>query len=245
MKTLKNLFMLTVILFTSLTATAQTADQIIDKYFENIGGKEKLSKINSFKMNMNTNYNGMEIPVEVYTDNVGKMYVKINFQGKEITQIAFDGKTGWSTNFMTMKAEKLDSETTENMLTQINDFPDPFYNYKNKGYKVELLGKETKEGTECFKIKLTKTPITVAGKKEDNVIFYYFDTENYVPIMTEAEVKEGPSKGQMSTSTMGDYQEVDGMFFPFTMNQGGQAMTVKSIVINPTVDVKVFEMKAE
>ena len=245
MKTLKNLFVLTVILFTSFTASAQTADEIINKYFENIGGKEKLSKINGFKMNLVSNYNGMEIPVEIFNDNAGKMYVKINFQGKEITQLAFDGKTGWSTNFMTMKAEKLDSETTENMLIQINDFPDPFYNYKNKGYKVELLGKETKEGTECFKIKLTKTPISVAGKKEENVVFYYFDTENYVPIMTESEVKEGPNKGQMSTSTMSDYQEVEGMFFPFTINQGGQAMIVKSIAINPTVDAKVFEMKAE
>lgn len=245
MRTLKNLLALTVILFTSFTASAQTADEIINKYFENIGGKEKLGKVTGFKMNMVTNYNGLEIPVEVFNDKAGKMYVKINFQGKEITQIAFDGKTGWSTNFMTMKAEKLDSETTENMLTQINDFPDPFLNYKEKGYKVELLGKETKEGTECFKIKLTKTPITVAGKKEENVVFYYFDTENYVPIMTEAEIKEGPAKGQMSTSTMGDYQEVDGMFFPFTMNQGGQAMTVKTIVINPTIDPKVFEMKTE
>lgn len=245
MKTLKNLFVLTVILFTNLTASAQTADEIINKYFENVGGKEKFSKINGFKMNLISNYNGMEIPIEIFNDKTGKMYVKINFQGKEITQLAFDGTTGWSTNFMTMKAEKLDSETTENMLSQIKDFPDPFYNYKEKGYKVELLGKETKEGTECFKIKLTKTPITVAGKKEDNVVFYYFDTENFVPIMTETEVKEGPAKGQMSVSTMGDYQEVDGMFFPFTMNQGGQDMTVKTMVINPTVDPKVFEMKAE
>lgn len=245
MRTLKNLFALTVILFTSLTASAQTADEIINKYFTNIGGKEKLSKVNGFKMNMVSNYNGMEIPIEVFNDKSGKMYVKINFQGKEITQLAFDGKTGWSTNFMTMKAEKLDSETTENLLAQINDFPDPFYNYKEKGFKVELLGKETKEGTECFKIKLTKTPITVAGKKEENVVFYYFDTENYVPIMTESEVKEGPTKGQMSASTMGDYQEVDGLFFPFTINQGGQDMIVKSIVINPTIDAKVFEMKAE
>ncbi len=245
MKTLKNLFVLSVILFTSLTASAQTADEIINKYFENVGGKEKFSKINGFKMNLISNYNGMEIPIEIFNDKTGKMYVKINFQGKEITQLAFDGKTGWSTNFMTMKAEKLDSETTENMLSQIKDFPDPFFNYKEKGFKVELLGKETKEGTECFKIKLTKTPITVAGKKEENVVFYYFDTENFVPIMTETEVKEGPTKGQMSVSTMGDYQEVDGMFFPFTMNQGGQDMTVKSMVINPTVDPKAFEMKAE
>jgi hypothetical protein len=231
MKNLRNLLASTVILFTSLTVSAQTADEIINKYFENIGGKEKLSKINGFKMNLVSNYNGMEIPIEIFNDKTGKMYVKVNFQGKEITQLAFDGKTGWSTNFMTMKPEKLDS--------------DPFYNYKDKGYKVEFLGKETKEGTECFKIKLTKTPITVAGKKEENVVFYYFDAENYVPIMTESEVKEGPAKGQMSTSTMGDYQEVDGMFFPFTMNQGGQEMTVKSISINPTVDAKAFEMKVE
>ena len=237
--------MLTVILFTSLTASAQTADEIINKYFENIGGKEKLSKVSGCKINMVSNYNGMEIPIEVFNDKSGKMFVKINFQGKEITQLAFDGKTGWSTNFMTMKAEKLDSETTENMLSQINDFPDPFYNYKDKGFKAELLGKETKEGTECFKIKLTKTPITVAGKKEENVVFYYFDTENFVPIMTETEVKEGAAKGQMSISTMGDYQEVGGIFFPFTINQGGQAMTVKSIEINPTVDAKAFEMKTE
>jgi len=245
MRTLKNLFALTVILFTSLTTSAQTADEIINKYFQNIGGKEKLAKLNGCKMNMTSNYNGMEIPIEVFNDKAGKMYVKINFQGKEITQLAFDGKTGWSTNFMTMKAEKLDSETTENLLAQIKDFPDPFFNYKEKGFKVELLGKETKEGTECFKIKLTKTPITVAGKKEENVVFYYFDTENYVPIMTETEIKEGPTKGQMASSTMGDYQEVDGLFFPFTINQGGQDMIVKSIVINPTIDAKVFEMKAE
>ncbi|WP_091468129.1 LolA-like protein [Flavobacterium urocaniciphilum] len=245
MKTLKNLLAATVLLFTCFSATAQTADEIINKYFENIGGKDKLLKVNSFKMNMVTNYNGLEIPVEIFNDKAGKMYVKINFQGKEITQLAFDGKTGWSTNFMTMKAEKLDSETTENMLLQTKEFPDPFLNYKEKGFKVELIGKETKEGTECFKIKLTKTPITVAGKKEENVIFYYFDTENYVPIMTESEIKEGPAKGQMSTSTMGDYQEVEGMYFPFTMNQGGQAMTVKTITINQPVDNKEFEMKTE
>ena len=79
----------------------------------------------------------------------------------------------------------------------------------------------------------------------DNVTFYYFETENYVPIMTETEIQQGPMKGQMSKSTMGDYQEVEGMYFPFSINQGGQAMAVKKIEINPTVDTKVFEMPTE
>mgnify|MGYP000754514823 CR=1 FL=1 len=51
-----------------------------------------------------------------------------------------------------------------------------------KYYEIiaEYLGKETKEGTECFKIKLTKTPITVAGKKEENVVFYYFHNHHFL-----------------------------------------------------------------
>lgn len=245
MKNLKNLLLVSLIFITSYVSNAQTADEIIENYFKNIGGKEKLSTLEGFKMEMVTNYNGMEIPVEVYNNKAGKMYVKINFQGKEITQLAFDGKKGWSTNFMTMKPEEMDSETSANILNEIEDFPDPFLNYKDKGYSIELLGKETKEGTECFKIKLTKKPKTIEGKEVDNVVFYYFETENFVPIMTETEIQEGPMKGQISTNTMGDYQEVEGMYFPFTMNQGGQSMTVKKIELNPTVSDSVFEMKIE
>uniref|UniRef100_UPI0040497DA7 outer membrane lipoprotein-sorting protein n=1 Tax=Flavobacterium sp. TaxID=239 RepID=UPI0040497DA7 len=245
MKTIKKALVLSIILLTNFVCQSQTADEIVNNYFKNIGGKEKFQALNSLKMNIVTNYNGMEIPVEVYNEKSGKMYVKINFQGKEITQLAFDGKMGWSTNFMTMKPEEMDSETSANILNEIADFPDPFLNYKANGYSIEMLGKETKEGTECFKVKLTKKPKTIDGKKVDNVVFYYFETENFVPIMSETEISEGPMKGQMSTSTMGDYQEVKGMYFPFTMNQGGQSMTIKTIELDPKVEASVFEMKKD
>ena len=92
------------------------------------------------------------------------MYVKINIQGKEMTQMASDGETVWSTSFMTMKAEKSDAETTANAKLSAADFPDPFLDYKTKGYSIELMGKETKEGTECYKIKLTKKLILFGDK---------------------------------------------------------------------------------
>lgn len=225
---------------------AQTADEIINKYFETIGGKDKLSALKGVKMEMVANYQGMEIPVEVTTTKEGKMLVKINLMGKQMTQVAFDGTTGWSTNMMTMKAEKMDSETLENMKKSAGkDFPDPFLDYKAKGYTAEYIGKETKEGTECHKIKLTKLPQTVNGEKVDDVSFYYFDTENHVVVLSEAEIKEGPMKGQMATSSSSNYQEVDGIYFPFTMNQFGQEMTMKKVTLNPTIDPKEFEFKAE
>ncbi len=245
MKKLK-LTALVLFLFSSGSSLmAQTADEIISKYITTIGGAEKLKALKSVKMEMVANAQGMEIPVEIFQEKGGKMAVKLNFQGKEITQMASDGETMWSTNFMTMKAEKMDAESTANAKLSNNDFPDPFLDYKAKGYAAEFMGKETKEGTECFKIKFTKKPIMVDGVKSDDVTYYFFETENNLPIAAETEIKQGPAKGQKSTSTMSDYQEVDGIYFPFSMNQGGQAMKVKKIILNPTVDSKIYVFPAQ
>ena len=145
--------------------------------------------------------------------------------------MASDGTTIWTTNFMTMKAEKADAETTANAKLSSADFPDALLDYKSKGYSVEYIGKETKEGTECYKVKLTKKPISVDGIKVDDVTYYFFDSENNLAIATETEIKEGPMKGEKSLSTMSDYQEVDGLYFPFAMNQGGQDLKIKKITL--------------
>jgi hypothetical protein len=235
------------IVFTAISGTtfAQNADEIISKYITTIGGAEKLKSVKSLKMEMITNAQGMEIPVEMAQKTGGSMYIKINLQGKEITQVGYDGNEAWTTNFMTMKAEKMDAESTENMKLNNADFPEALLDYKTKGYAAEFVGKETKEGTECFKVKFTKKPVTVAGVKMDDVMYYYFDTDNSLVIAMENEIREGPSKGQKSLTTMSDYQEVDGLFFPFAINQGGQDLKVKKIEINPTVDAKAFAFPTE
>ena len=245
MKTFKTLLFVCLTLV-SLSINAQTADEILDNYFENTGGKENWEKLKGMKMKGKVNAQGMEIPVEMITMKDGRTMLSINFQGKELKQGVFDGEVLWSTNFMTQKAEKSDAETTENFKkNEVKDFPDPFLNYKDKGYKVELLGKETKEGTECFKIKLTKNPVMVDGKEEENSSIYFFDTETFVPIARDDEAMQGPMKGQVFTSTMSDYQEVEGLYFPFSMNQGGQPITIESIELNPTVDDALFKMPVE
>lgn len=236
------------VLFFALSSTfsnAQTADEVINKYITTIGGAEKLKALKGVKMEMSTNQGGMEIPVEVVQMPGGSTYVKINLQGKEITQMAFDGKTMWNTSFMTMKAEKSSAEESENMQLNNADFPDELLDYKTKGYKAEYVGKETKEGAECYKVKFTKKPSTIAGIKTDEVTFYYFETENNLVIATESEIKEGPMKGQKMTSTMSDYQEVDGIFFPFSRNMMGQPLKVKKVTLNPIVDAKAFAFPAQ
>ena len=229
----------------SFATQAQTADEILSKYFENTGGIAKWQALQGIKMSAILNQMGMEIPLTMIQLRDGRQATVATFQGKEIKQGMYDGTTLWSTNFMTMKAEKSDAESTENFKLQTADFPDPFLDYQKKGYKVELLGKETVEGTECFKIKLTKKPIKVDGKPEDNITIYYFDANDFVPVMAESEIKSGQGKGMTSQSKMSDYTEVNGMLFPFTMTQGikggpGQPITITGIELNPKADAAMF-----
>ncbi len=239
MKTLKTLF-IAFLLVAVVPMSAQTADEIINNYFENTGGAEAWGNLQGVKISGSVNAQGMDIPVDIYQMKDGKQLVKINLQGQDMTQVAFDGETMWTTNFMTMQAEKSDAETTENMKKQMGDFPSPFYNYKEKGFTLELLGKETKEGTETYKLKLTQKPLMVDGVEQPNISFHYFDTENFVPIASESEIPSGPMKGQMSMNTMSDYQEVDGLYFPFDMGMMGQSLVVKEIVLNPEIDAAMF-----
>ena len=243
MKNLKQIILIAIVICAASSTRAQsnfTADQIIDNYFENTGGMDAWGALQGMKMLGAASAQGMEIPIEMYQMKDGKQLLRLNIQGQSMTQYSFDGETMWTTNFMTMLPEKSDAEATANMKKQSKDFPSPFYNYKEKGFTAELLGNETKEGTETFKIKLTQEPMMVNGIEVPNVSFHYFDTENFVPIATETEMKEGPMKGQMSISTFSDYQEVDGLYFPFSIAMQGQGITIKEITVNPEIDMAIF-----
>jgi outer membrane lipoprotein-sorting protein len=245
MKTLKITLFALLVLSSSLVCQAQTVDEIIDNYLENTGGVDNWKNVKTLKFTGIVNAQGMEIPWEMYQTKDGKQALTIDLQGKKITQFAFDGESMWTTNFATMQAEKGDAETSSNMKkTAAKDFPSPFIDYKEKGYTVELVGEEIMEGTETFKIKLVQDPIMVDGEETQNITFFYFDKENFVPIASEREMKQGPMKGQMLKDIMSDYDEQDGLYFPYSMTSGGQPLTVKTIEVNPEIDDAVFAFPA-
>ena len=245
-KTLMAFFALAVIIPTQ----AQDVDEILANHWENRGGIDKFKNLEGIKMNCKITQQGMEIPLEIIQLKDGRQMTVISFQGQEIKQGVYDGEVLWSTNFMTMKAEKSDAETTENFKLNANDFPDSFLDYKEKGYTVELVGTESYDGTETYKIKLVKEPVTIDGVQQEDISFYYFETENYVPIALESEVKFGQFKGSTQEITLSDYQEVDGLYFPFSMTQGvkgGQAqpLIIESIELNPEVSDEAFAFPEE
>ncbi|HLO44445.1 MAG TPA: hypothetical protein VK175_08940 [Leadbetterella sp.] len=242
-KTIK-LLLASVLTFAATFAQAQTAEEIVNKYIEVTGGATKWAELKSVKMTAKGKQGGMEFPITSLQKAPNLMKQSISFQGKVITMSAFDGKETWKTNFMTMKAEKGEAEDSENAAKSL-DFPDPFLDYKAKGYSIALEGEEKVEGTDCYKIKLTKKPIKVDGKEEEDFSYYFFDKENGVVIMNRSVIKKGPGKDQAIETLMSDYQEVNGLFFPFTVSQkmNGQvmfSMAMEKLEMNVAIDNKEF-----
>jgi hypothetical protein len=242
----KTIFSLS-LFFTGLLAQSQTADEIINKYFENTGGKEKYEKLQGTKSIVKIKFGTFELPAEDVKLKDGKSWSKAIFQGMSMYQNVYDGTTLWSTNQMTMKAEKADSETLENFKNNESvSFPVPLLYYKKNGFIAEYMGKEKVEGTEYFKIKLTKKPKKQDGKEIANVSFYYFDMENYVPIVTEEEITSGPGAGKKVQVFLGDYQEVEGITFPFSVDtkvdgQSQMSIKIEKMELNPKVDDIIFK----
>ena len=199
-----------------------------------------MPKINSMTASGIAKQGGTDYPFVATYMKDGRTHLVIDLQGQKYTVEAFDVKTEWAMNFQTQKAEAADSESSLNYKNDAKDnIVDAFFNYKEKGYKIELLGNEVFEGTDCFKIKLTKSPAIVDGKEVDNIEIYYFDTENFVPIASEAAILSGPSKGATQQSLYSDYQEVDGLYLSFSMinkfnGQVGLEINIDAVKFNST-----------
>lgn len=241
-------FFFIAVLFTfSNTLTAQTAEEIIATYLETIGGEENWKNLKGISMEAKMKMQGMELPISIISMADGKQYSEIDIQGKKIKQGVFDGEGMWSVNFMTGKPEPMEAEAVENFKkNEAKEFPDPFIDYKKKGYKAELIGDEAMDGTLCHLIKLTKNPIMKNGVEEQVVSIYYFDTETMVPIAQEAvsgSMMQGPPGGADKMITkVSDYDEVDGLFFPFTITMPQGEMVIEKITLNPEISDEDFKM---
>ena len=81
----KSLILSVFALFFAFVAQAQTADEIIEKYLQNIGGKDKLLAIKSFKMTGKGKQGPNEFPCTIIQAVGGKEKTSFMFQGKDIS----------------------------------------------------------------------------------------------------------------------------------------------------------------
>ena len=241
---MKSKMMIFMLLATAVAgqAIAGELEDVLAKHYEAVGGKDTILKMKSMKATakiaISSPQGDMEVPITMMAKDGNKARVETNFQGMLMVQ-ATDGETAWQINPMMGSTDPQDMSGDEAKMIEMRaDLAGDLFNYKEKGYTLELAGKEEVEGTEAYKI------IVNDGEEKR---FYYLDTEYYLIIKQASEVNMMGAT-QMIETFPSDYKDVDGYLFPFAISQktamGAMTITMESVAFNVDIDDKIFAKPA-
>jgi len=234
MKSLQFAAMSFMLLLGSFTAVkAQTADDIIKKHLDATGGVQNWKKVNSIKMVGSVNVQGQKIDMVFTTVNGKGARQDINIGGMANYSI-LTPTAGWQYYPVggQTKPEAMTAEDVKEGQDEL-DIQGPLVDYQAKGNKVEYLGKDDVEGTECYKLKVTFK----SGKEET----MYLDATNYYQIRS---IQKATVNGKEVEQTINysNYQKLpEGIVYPMTVGSEQGAVTFTSVEVNKPVDESIFK----
>src|SRR5262245_30672355 len=237
-------FLLTLIAAVSAPAASQTipsADEIIARYLQRIGGAERMRAVLSVRRHGKF-YGGGGFEAVVTNENRRPNAVREEFTFGGLTGVAaWDGKSGWKIEPWAGKkdAEPLGEDDTKGIVEDA-EFDDPLINYKERGNTVAFLGTDQIEGTDVYKLQLTLA-------SNGDVRTYYLDAESCVPIKYEVKRTVRGAERWFEVE-LGDYKEVQGVLFPFAVAVGArnsssadkQQIAWERITVNPVLEDRRF-----
>ncbi len=236
MNKLKNLALAAAAMVSMQAVQAQTADDVVNKYIEALGGKEKLMELKSVKMTGGLSVQGMDIGITVTILNGKGSRMDISVPGMgEGYQIMTPTK-GWS--YMPFQGqtspEEVDEDRVKSGQAQL-DMQGSLLGYKEKGHQVELLGKETSDGIECFKLKMTN--------KNGKVSTLFIDAKTYYRVKSVTMATMNGEEREVET-TYSDFRKTpEGFVFPFSQTTPNGPITYTSVEVNKPVDESIFVVK--
>jgi outer membrane lipoprotein-sorting protein len=231
---------LTCLTILALPVTAQTVDEIVNKHIQARGGLEKLKAVKTIRYSGKMQLGqGLEAPAVLEQKRPHNLRMEFTVQGLTAVQ-AYDGKTGWSLMpFGGKKDPELMGEDELKAFTEEADFDGPLVDFKEKGNKVELVGKEPVEGTDAYKLKVTL--------KNGDVDFFYLDSDSYLQLKQESKRTVRGTERE-SEVNLGGYKEVEGLMLPFSYEMGlkgvpqKQKIVIDKVELNPAVEDTRFKM---
>jgi outer membrane lipoprotein-sorting protein len=231
-----------VLIFAS--AQAQSVDEIIEKHIEALGGMEKLQAIKSIKIAGKSAVTAMGFEAEFTRQSKRPHFIRldVNIQGQSMVQ-AYDGENAWQIVPFTgnLDPQPMPDFQAKGFKIQA-DIDGPLIDYKKKGHKIELIGKEDLEGTEVYNLKITL--------KSGEIINMFIDSEHYLALKSKAKVA-GPGGNEIESETyFSDYKLVDGTMMPHSItmknpSQGSVEITVTEAKTNVEMDDSLFKMPAK
>ncbi|MCE7072849.1 MULTISPECIES: outer membrane lipoprotein-sorting protein [Dyadobacter] len=234
MKTTK-LFVAVAAALISASTFAQTVDEIVDKHVAALGGMDKIKAVNTVITERSLAVQGMEIPTKTILVVGKSLRNESTIMGNSMVQVVDDSK-GWMIRPAQMGGTGEPEDMPADQLKQQIASLDPFgglVNYKEKGNKVELVGKEKLDKKDVYHLKVTS--------KEGTSMDEYLDAETFLVSKVKVDMN-----GQSGEIELSDYKEVEGVKFPNIMDitnaqMGTMSFITNKVSVNTPVDSAVFK----
>jgi hypothetical protein len=224
---------------------AQTADEIISKYIDAIGGKTVLSSIKSLVIEGKATVQGSESVNTTYL-LVGQGYKsETNLMGQKVVQCITPG-AGWGMNpFMGQSAPvAADADAVKNGQIQLQ--VSPLINYAAHGSKVEFVDSVS----ESSAIDSIQYRIRLTNGKE--VFLFYINRKSHLLDMTVMSPDPSNKMAAQVTSIYKDYRKTDyGYVIAFDNYMSFQTAAIQpygivtnytKVTVNAPIDPAIFKL---
>jgi len=199
-------------------ASAQTADEIVEKHLTAIGGRAALGKLKSRSatgtITLSTPGGDASGSIEILNREPNKLrtLIKVDLSslgaGQLVIDQRFDGKTGYVLDNL-----QGNRDITGNLLDNLRNgsFPNPLMNYKQLGATATVSGKEKVGDRDAY--------VLVLEPVSGSVVRHYIDAESYLLVKVVVKVNVPQIGGEVEqTTNFLDYRDVDGVKLPFQAN---------------------------
>ncbi len=210
------------------TVSAMTAEELVAKNLEARGGEAKLRAITTMHT-VGTQRLGGGLDAKVESWAMAPQDYRGEFSMQGLTAVsAWDGKEAWSISpFRGRKdPQKITADDAKGLIERA-DIAGPLVDYQSKGNKVEYLGTEDIDGTDAHKLRVTL--------KNGDTQYLFLDPDEFLEIRV---VNRRMVRGQeeVSTTDLGEYEKVDGIWFPFESGR----IHLEKVELNQPIDPKMF-----
>ena len=214
-------------------ATAQSVDDIVTKYIDALGGKEKLMSLKTLKMEGNMNVQGADLTITSTKSHMAGFRLDIEVMGTSNYQIvnSTKGTAFWPIRGMSTP-EDMSADQFKSYFNQL-DIQGPLVNYKEKGIQVEFSGTEKTGGSDTYKLKITYKNGVVAN--------YFIDMKTNRLVKTTSKVSVNGQEMEVETSYSDYRQNADGYWFAYTMTTTQGTVNYDKITTNMPVEESLFK----
>lgn len=239
---MRSIFIAAIGIVCPMLSLAQTAEELIAKNLQARGGIEKIKAIKTLRMSGKLQQGSFSAQFSSTSIAPNLVRNAVTLQGMSQIQV-YDGSTGWQINpFEGRKDAELVGEDDLRELVEEADFYGPLVDYQTKDNRIEYLGHDTVDGDDAYRLKVTLA--------NGDIIYYYLDPDTYIEIRTE-KLQFIRGSVRESYTNLGSYKLVNGVYFPFSMEQGskqnsgdGVKLTFDKIEANVPVNAADFKMPA-